>query len=80
MTVPDCLDEYRNLGQEIFGRPRTFFTLRFGLGERYKYKATRLEKVFKDVCKRRNEEPDQAHGKIFFPSAQGLCKTLVFSP
>ena len=76
MTVPDCLFEYQTLGQEIFGKPRMFHTLRFGLGFRPKFKATRLEDVFKDVSKRRNEQPGQSEtGKIVFPSGPGLCAT-----
>lgn len=77
MTVPDCKAEYENLGQEVFGKPRMFYTLRYGVGERFKYKAARLEKVFKGVARRRNEQPTQAYGKITFPSERGLCKTLV---
>ena len=51
-------------------------TLRFGLGVRQKYKAARLEKVFKDVTKRRNEQPGPSEtGKITFPSGRGLCAT-----
>lgn len=78
MTVPDCLFEYRRLGQEVFGKPRMISTLRFGLGVRQKYKAARLEKVFKDVTKRRNEQPGPSEtGKITFPSGRGLCATFV---
>ena len=76
MTIPDCLYEYRRLGQEVFGKPRMISTLRFGLGLRYKYKAARLEEVFKDVSIRRNEQP--GHGDLFtitFPSGRGLCAT-----
>ena len=77
MTVPDCISEYRSLGQEVFGKPRLFTTLRFGVGNRTKYKAARLERVFKDVTKRRNEqpEPSETYGKITFPSGRGLCTT-----
>lgn len=74
MTVLDCIDEYKSLGEEVFGNPRTFSTLRFGLGNRTKFKAERLEKVFKNVTRRRNEcqaDPD----RITFPSGRGLCKT-----
>lgn len=76
MTVPDCLSEYRTLGQEVFGKPRMISTLKFGLGVRHKYKASRLEKVFEDVAKRRNEQPGPGEtGKITFPSRRGLCAT-----
>lgn len=76
MTVPDCLFEYQTLGHEIFGKPRMIHTLKFGLGFRPKYRATKLEKVFKDVTKRRNEQPGRSEtGKIVFPSGRGLCAT-----
>ncbi len=76
MTVPDCISEYRTLGQEVFGKPRIFSTLRFGVGHRYKYKAARVEKVFKDVARRRNEKPGNiAPRRIAFPSGKGLCTT-----
>ena len=76
MTVPDCLFEYRRLGQEVFGKPRMVSTLRFGLGDRHKYKAARLEKVFKNVTRRRNERlGTSATGKITFPLGRGLCAT-----
>lgn len=81
MTVPDCISEYDNLGEEVFGKPRMLYTLRYGLGNRTKYKAANLEKVFKDVAERRSEQLSQAHSRITFPSARGLCRTLVsFSP
>ncbi len=74
MTIPDCLFEYRRLGQEVFGKPRMISTLRFGLGVRHKYKAARLEQVFKDVAIRRNEQPSE-ESKITFQSGRGLCAT-----
>lgn len=78
MTVPDCLFEYRRLGQEVFGKPRMISTLRFGLGVRHKYKAARLEEAFKDVAIRRNEQPGPSEtGKITFPYGRGLCATFI---
>ena len=75
MSVPDCINEYKTLGEEVFGRPRVFSTLRFGLGNRTKYKAARLEKVFKDVTVRRNEYLADPDPNIRFPSGRGMCKT-----
>ena len=76
MTITDCLFEYRNLGQEVFGKPRMISTLRFGLGARHKYKAERLEKAFKNVSVRRNEQPGPNEmSEITFPSGRGLCAT-----
>ena len=76
MTVPDCVHEYRSLGQKVFGKPRFFITINFGVGNRHKYEAARLVKVFKEVTKRRNEKSDgEVYGKITFPSGRGLCTT-----
>ncbi len=76
MTIPDGLYEYQRLGQEVFGKPRIISTLRFGLGERHKYKAARLEKIFQDVSISRNEQPEPKEtSKILFPSGRGLCAT-----
>ena len=78
MTVPDCIHEYRRLGQLVFGNPRFFTSINFGVGDSYKYEATRLEKVFKDVTKRRNEMPTGDYFRpITFPSRSGLCTTYV---
>ena len=74
MTVPDCLFEYAKLGHEVFGKPRIVSTLRFGLGARGKYKDARLEEMFKDITKRRNEKEHPSE-KTVFPSGRGLCAT-----
>ena len=76
MTVDDCIFEYRRLGQKVFGNPRMISALRFGLGVRHKYKAARLEEVFKDVSKRRDEKSAPGETtQITFPSGRGLCAT-----
>ena len=75
MTVPDCIDEYRSLGNEVFGKPRFFSFLRLGVGNRSKYKASRLEKVFQEVSAKRNEYLKEPHRSVLFPSGRGLCKT-----
>lgn len=76
MTIRDCLFEYRKLGEEVFGKPRIISTLGIGVGMRYKYKAARLEKVFKDVSIKRNEKPEpEDMSQITFQSGRGLCAT-----
>ena len=75
MTVPDCINEYKSLGEKVFGNPRFFSTLKFGLGDRTKYKASRLEEVFKDVTARRNEYLPESDRSLAFPSGRGLCQT-----
>ena len=78
MTVPDCICEYEKVGQRVFGKPRFFTKINFAVGNRYKYNAESLEKVFKEVTKRRNKNPDgETFGKITFPSEKGLCTTYV---
>ena len=76
MSVPDCIDEYKHLGEEVFGRPRFFSTSRFGFGNRTKYKAAILERVFIDISRRRDGDrsplPERSRT---FPSGRGLCKT-----
>jgi hypothetical protein len=74
MTVQDCLQEYRSLGGEIFGKPRFFTQLRFGVGNRTKYEGAKLEKVFEEVTTRRSEQNDST---FTFPLKRGLCKMSV---
>lgn len=74
MTVKDCMDEYENLGGEIFGKPRFFTQLNFGIIKRTKYKGERLKRVFEDVTARRSELAT-TDNRITFPSKAGLCKT-----
>ncbi|KAL8823072.1 MAG: hypothetical protein Q9191_006204 [Dirinaria sp. TL-2023a] len=76
MPVPDCLHEYRRLGEEVFGKPRVVHALRFKLGDRKKYSTARLEKVLQDVAERRCEEMED-HQRIDFPMPPGLCKVVV---
>ena len=74
MTVPDCLHEYESLGGDIFGKPRLFTQIRFGLGNRTKYDGAEMQKVFKNVTARRSEQTDD---RFTFPLKRGLCKTSV---
>ena len=76
MTVPDCIYEYESLGHRVFGKPRVFTKMNFAVSNRYKYKAERLEKVIKEVTKRRNKQSDsETFAQITFPSEKGLCTT-----
>lgn len=78
MTVPDCLKEYRSLGGKIFGNPRIFTQMRFGLGRRTKYQGEKLKKVFEDVTARRSEQGESSLSRVTFPFKPGLCKTSVY--
>ena len=68
MTVSDCIDEYKSLCDDVFGRRRFFSTLRFGLGNRPKYEAARLEKTFKGIIARHDRYPSGLSG-----DCQYLC-------
>lgn len=73
MPVPDCLHEYKRLGEEVFGKPRVVYALRFKLGDRKKYSTVRLEKVLQEVAERRCEEIED-YQRVTFPMPSGLCK------
>ena len=53
MTVDECIQEYKTLGGEVFGHPRPPVINRL----RPKFDERRLERIIKDVCKRRGEVP-----------------------
>ena len=75
MSVLDCIEEYQKLGEGVFGHPRLACTLRFGVGNRSRYKAESLEDVFKDVAARRDEYCQDPVPAIRFPSERGVCQT-----
>lgn len=76
MTVAHCITEYENLAQRIFGRPRFFIAMRFGMGSRCKYDHNAAEKVFQDVVERRNQQaPGGRFVKVRFPMGRGACAT-----
>ncbi|MCJ1249549.1 hypothetical protein MMC30_006775 [Trapelia coarctata] len=79
MNVADCLLEYETLAEEVFGKPRIFFTLRFIFGNRTKYKAENLQRVIQNVAKRRAEHRSDNLVKTKLPYKRGLCKTFVTS-
>lgn len=80
MTVPDCMLEYQSLATKVFGRPRFFTALRFGVVDRTKYGAANLKKFFEEFAERRSEQKVQGQRRrIAFRSKRGLCKTLVSS-
>ena len=76
MTVYDCIDEYKTLCGDVFGRPRFSSTLKFGLGNRPKYEAARLEETFKGIIARHDQYLSGLSGSAStFASGRGLCKT-----
>ncbi|KAL8992576.1 MAG: hypothetical protein Q9169_006992 [Polycauliona sp. 2 TL-2023] len=74
MTVDDCINEYKTLGQKIFGNPRP---LAFGAVMWHKFDYKVLEEVIKSVTRRHSEksEVDVLH----FPSDEDLCRTIVIA-
>ncbi|KAL8839505.1 MAG: hypothetical protein Q9170_001728 [Blastenia crenularia] len=74
MTVDDCIAEYKNLGQKIFGHPRH---LAFGAVIWHKFNYRVLEAVIKDVTARHSEESVEYEPE--FPSDHDLSRTLVMA-
>jgi hypothetical protein len=52
MSIKDCIDTYRNLGSEVFGKKQPFHFL----GQN-KYDCTKLERIIQDVVRRRSGSP-----------------------
>ena len=69
MSVDECIEEYKNLGQKVFGHPRRF-ALKGLIWHKYDYRV--LEKVVRDVTARYKEESEF---EVSFPSGEELCRT-----
>ena len=80
MTVQDCLQEYKNMSQVIFGNPRWISQRNIGIVRWPKYSAKAMEKAFKEVTERREERPvpcpDKAPSSQFGTKA-GTCSMYV---
>ncbi|KAL8670970.1 MAG: hypothetical protein Q9168_004518 [Polycauliona sp. 1 TL-2023] len=74
MTVDDCINEYKTLGQRIFGNPRPFA---FGAVMWHKFDYRVLEEVIKNVTRRHSEKSDV--DVLDFPSHEDLCRTIVIA-
>lgn len=81
MNIDDCIAEYAELGERIFGRRRLFmqrrlFSLRGPIPwNRAKYDEEELEKVVQEVVdKRLHISRDRAAGQMF-PSHDSRCRT-----
>lgn len=72
MPVSDCIAEYKKLGGAVFGKPRFFNAITFGiLGvRRHKYDTRR----FATVIQRLIEERLDGHSNKPFKFDQDLCK------
>jgi len=74
MSIDDCIDEYAQMGANIFGKPR-FFSMRGPIPwgkEKYDYR--KLEVAIKDVIKRRDWKEDQIADSTY-PSTPDRCRT-----
>lgn len=74
MTVCDCIKEYEELGEKVFGHPRppglaTILT--------HKFDADDLKKAICDVTKRHGDTTEDEDSEVQYPSHDDLCKTLV---
>jgi hypothetical protein len=86
MTIPDCLHEYKQMGDAIFGNPRHVTRLRTGIVPRVKYDATKMERAAKAVVARRCSKLEHKEKlQVRLPTTyngidyvRGACKTFVF--
>jgi hypothetical protein len=77
MTVCDCIKEYKELGEKVFGHPRppgvaSIVTLKFDADD--------LKKAIRDVAKRHGETMEDEYSEVQYLSHEDLCKTLVDLP
>lgn len=74
MTVRDCMDEYKKMGDEIFGNPRPIYRRRALVVPWTKYKSSAMENAVMDVTARRCEVLE-GFNPVTLDSIPGLCKT-----
>ncbi|KAK4893179.1 hypothetical protein LTR27_008520 [Elasticomyces elasticus] len=82
MTVQDCLHEYENLGNEIFGNapPFGFRTFRMLLTKQPKYSSGNVERVFRAVVDKRREAKKavpHSTSRPRFRSEPNICQTFI---
>lgn len=74
MTIDDCIEEYANMGADIFGSPR-IFSMRGPIPwKREKYDYRKLEAAIKDVVNRRHRKAGQVSDSMY-PSTPDRCRT-----
>lgn len=76
MGVDECLEEYENLGGDVFGHPR-WFSIRSPLfwPMKDKYDGRRLQRAVEQVVERRSSPAQKKVGAGSFGAAKELCKT-----
>jgi len=74
MTVRDCIKEYENLGEKVFGHPRPpgLATI---LTPWHKFDANNLKEAIRDVTIRHGEKMEDERNEVLYPSHEDLCKT-----
>lgn len=77
MPVSDCLREYETVGSRVFGRPRFFTQIRFGIFRRAKFCESDLEEVVQEVTDRRCEKRPLCNDPVTFHVKywDDLCRT-----
>lgn len=75
LGVDECIEEYENLGQEVFGHPRLFSIRGRLLSLQEKYDEKRLQRVVNDLVLRRLSDAQLNMGASNFSSASSLCRT-----
>ncbi|TGO46071.1 hypothetical protein BOTNAR_0616g00060 [Botryotinia narcissicola] len=78
MNSDDCIQEYENLGENIFGQPRKLSMRGPIPWNREKYDHRKLEQSIKDVVKRRDWKEDQIADSMY-PSNKDRCRTIVLA-
>lgn len=76
MTVSDCLEEYKIMGDKIFGKPRPVSQRNTVVAPWTKYSHSGMKEAFEDVTNRRGEQRNGVT-PVIFPSNPDLCKTHV---
>ncbi|KAK4938042.1 hypothetical protein LTR10_021449 [Elasticomyces elasticus] len=80
MTVGHCIEEYIELGGDIFGKPRMFNARSVLFWNRGKYEGSNVEKVVEKVGRRYNPwVQNELWSPVLFKSPERLCKTMVFA-
>lgn len=76
MTVRDCLQEYEEMSNLVFGKPRPISQRNVGFVTWPKYDAKAMSNAFKEVTRRRGEKLDgstDTHPPHKFETKTGTC-------
>lgn len=78
MSVDDCITEYCELAEDVFGHPRKFHMISTLLISRYKYDEIALEKAIRKVANNREatdrREATSSTGSVQFKTESGICR------